>query len=123
MATKASKPTKRKKPTKKAPPRRKPSGGNGGSIQDVSRAIFRAEVGGVLLVLLALFTLLSLLTASRGQLTGSWVDLLRGLFGVGVWLVPVVMGVLGLWLVVRAVERMPNLPWQRPAGLISTRSH
>ncbi len=118
MATKASKPTKRKKPTKKAPPKRKPSGGNGGSIQDVSRAIFRAEVGGVLLVLLALFTLLSLLTASRGQLTGSWVDLLRGLFGVGVWLVPVVMGVLGLWLVVRAVERMPNLPWQRPAGLL-----
>ncbi len=119
MVTKASKPKKTaKKPSKKVSSRQKPSSGNSGSMQDVSRAVFRAEVGGVLLVLLALFTLLSLLTASRGQLTGSWVDLLRGFFGVGVWLVPVVMGAMGLWLVVRAVERMPNLPWQRPAGLL-----
>jgi len=113
MATKPKKTA--KKPSKKAPSRQKPTGG---SIQEISRAVFRAEVGGVLLVLLALFTLLSLLTASRGQLTGSWIDLLRTLFGAGVWLMPVVMGVVGLWLVVRAVERMPNLPWQHPAGLL-----
>ena len=96
MATKPKKTA--KKPSKKAPSRQKPTGG---SIQEISRAVFRAEVGGVLLVLLALFTLLSLLTASRGQLTGSWIDLLRTLFGAGVWLMPVVMGVCG-WSCVRS---------------------
>lgn len=83
----------------------------------MSRALLRVEVGGVFLVLLALFTLLSVLTSSRGQLTGGWVDLLQGLFGWGLWAVPAVLGALGLWMVVRAVEQMPNLAWQRPAGL------
>lgn len=116
MATKS---TKRKKPTKKPTPRRRPSrsGSNNAGLENLSRAIFRAEVGGVLLVLLAVFTLLSLLTASRGQLTGGWVDLLQSLFGRGVWGVPLVLGVLGLWMVIRAIDQMPNLPWQRPAGL------
>ncbi len=122
----ATKPTKRKKPTKKPPPQRKPSrrsggsrSGNGGAdgVERLSRAIFRAEVAGVMLVLLAVFTLLSLLTASRGQLTGGWVDLLQSLFGRGVWGVPLVLGLLGLWVVIRAIDQMPNLAWQRPAGL------
>jgi S-DNA-T family DNA segregation ATPase FtsK/SpoIIIE len=118
MTTKS---TRHKKPTKKPAPQRKPnrrSGGSGAdSIEKLSRAIFRAEVAGVLLVLLAVFTLLSLLTASRGQLTGGWVDLLQSLFGRGVWGVPLVLGLLGLWVVIRAIDQMPNLPWQRPAGL------
>ncbi|MFN3331623.1 MAG: DNA translocase FtsK 4TM domain-containing protein, partial [Caldilinea sp.] len=117
MATRS---TRRKKPTKKPAPQRKPnrrSSNGADSVEKLSRALFRAEVAGVLLVLLAVFTLLSLLTASRGQLTGGWVDLLQSLFGRGVWGVPLVLGLLGLWVVIRAVDQMPNLPWQRPAGL------
>ncbi len=87
-------------------------------MQQISRAVLRPEVGGVLLVLLAIFTLLSLLTASRGQLTGGWIDLLKTLFGVGVWGVPFVLGGIGLWMVIRAVDQMPNLPWQRPTGAL-----
>ena len=113
MATKS---TKRKKPAKKAPARRR-SSNSGSNLQSISRAIFRPEVGGVLLVLLAVFTLLSLLTSSRGQLTGGWIDLLRSLFGLGVWGAPLVLGGLGLWMVIRAVDQMPNLPWQRPVGI------
>jgi hypothetical protein len=88
MATKS---TKRSKPTKKPATRQKPAsrrkagGSASNDMQQISRAVFRPEVGGVLLVLLAIFTLLSLLTASRGQLTGGWIDLLTALFGVGVW--------------------------------------
>jgi len=116
MATKS---TKRKKPTKKPAPRRKSGGGStGDDMRRISRALFRPEVGGVLLVLLAIFTLLSLLTASRGQLTGGWIDLLAAIFGVGVWGVPFVLGGIGLWMVVRAVDQMPNLPWQRPTGVL-----
>lgn len=111
MATKANR---RRQPTAKKPTTRR-KGQSG--FEAVSRALLRVEVGGVFLVLLALFTLLSVLTSSRGQLTGGWVDLLQGLFGWGLWGVPVVLGALGLWMVVRAVDQMPNLAWQRPAGL------
>ena len=111
MATKANR--RRQPAVKKTTTRRKGHSG----FEAVSRALLRVEVGGVFLVLLALFTLLSVLTSSRGQLTGGWVDLLQGLFGWGLWAVPAVLGALGLWMVVRAVEQMPNLAWQRPAGL------
>lgn len=87
-------------------------------MQQMSRAVFRPEVGGVLFVLLAIFTLLSLLTASRGQLTGGWIDLLTALFGVGVWGVPFVLGGVGLWMVIRTVDQAPDLAWQRPTGAL-----
>jgi S-DNA-T family DNA segregation ATPase FtsK/SpoIIIE len=78
--------------------------------------VLRAEVLGAVLVLIAVFTLLSLVTGSRGDVTGGWVGILRSLFGSGVWGIPLVTGTLGLWLIIRAIERMPNMSWQRPAG-------
>ena len=86
-------------------------------VTGATRAMFRAEVLGIGLVLLGVFTLLALLSNSRSEVTGGWVGFLRSLFGIGVWWAPLLLGLLGVWLVVRAVERMPNLPWQRPAGL------
>ncbi len=71
---------------------------------------------GAALVFIAVFTLLSLVTGSRGGVTEGWVGLLRSLFGSGVWGIPLVTGALGLWLIIRAIERMPNMSWQRPAG-------
>ncbi|GIV78238.1 MAG: DNA translocase FtsK [Litorilinea sp.] len=85
-------------------------------LQQLRESLLRAEVIGLSLVLISVFTLLSLLTGSRGQLTGWWIDSLTILVGVGVWGVPLVTGALGLWMVIRAIERMPDLPWQRPAG-------
>jgi S-DNA-T family DNA segregation ATPase FtsK/SpoIIIE len=109
----ASKSIRRKRSNRKLGQRRQPGGG----VEALARSLFRAEVGGALLALLAVFTLLSLLTANRGQLTGGWVDFLRSLFGWGAWGVPLVLGIWGLWMVIRAIDQMPNLPWQRPAGL------
>jgi S-DNA-T family DNA segregation ATPase FtsK/SpoIIIE len=34
----------------------------------------------------------------------------------GKWGVPLVTGALGLWVVIRAIDRMPDLPWQTPVG-------
>jgi S-DNA-T family DNA segregation ATPase FtsK/SpoIIIE len=79
--------------------------------------LLRPEVTGALLVVLAVFTLLSLVSGSRGDVTAGWIGLLRTLFGEGVWGIPMVAGILGLWLIIRAIERMPNMSWQRPAGL------
>jgi S-DNA-T family DNA segregation ATPase FtsK/SpoIIIE len=79
-------------------------------------AASRPEVLGLLLVLLSVFTLLSLLTTTPGTITGQWIDLLAWLFGMGKWGVPLVTAALGLWIVIRAIDRMPDLPWQTPAG-------
>src|SRR5215207_5924759 len=76
----------------------------------------RPEVLGLVLILLSVFTLLSLLTTTPGAITGEWIALLQRMFGIGKWGVPLVTGALGLWVVIRAVDRMPDLPWQTPAG-------
>ena len=73
----------------------------------------RPEVLGLLLILLSVFTLLSLVTGSRGQITNWWIESLESIVGIGVWGLPLVTGALGLWVVIRAIERMPDLPWQR----------
>ncbi len=78
----------------------------------------RSDVAGLILVTVAVFTLLSLLTGSRGALTAAWIDLLERATGSGAWLFTLVVGGWGLWMVIRAVDRMPNPPWQRPAGLL-----
>ena len=86
--------------------------------QHLPALLSRGEVIGVVLVFLSAITLLSLLTSSHGVLTSTWLGWLETLFGVGMWLFPVVTGVLGLWMIVRAIEQMPDLPWQRPAGFV-----
>ncbi|MBX3010309.1 MAG: hypothetical protein KF832_02335 [Caldilineaceae bacterium] len=76
----------------------------------------RPEVIGVILVLISLLTMLSLLTSSTGAITGAWIGWLETLFGIGIWGFPLVTSMLGLWMVIRAVENMPNMSWQHPAG-------
>ncbi len=86
------------------------------SVNEILSIAARPEILGLLLVLISVFTLLSLVTGSRGQLTEYWISSLARLVGMGVWGLPLVTGALGLWVVIRAIERMPDLPWQRPAG-------
>jgi S-DNA-T family DNA segregation ATPase FtsK/SpoIIIE len=85
--------------------------------EEFAGVIMRPGVVGSALVLVAVFTMLSLLTGSRGNVSGAWVDGLRSLVGVGAWLAPIVAGGLGLWMVIRAMEHAPTLPWTRPVGL------
>jgi len=86
-------------------------------IDAIANALTRPEVIGLALVLISVLTLLSLLTSSTGAITGAWLAWLTQLFGIAVWGFPIVTGVLGLWMVIRAVEKMPDMPWQQPVGL------
>ncbi len=112
---------------KKATPQKRP--------WDGLAALARVEVVGLSLVLISVFTLLSLLTGSRGSVTGLWIDFLRYATGDGVAGVPLLTGLLGLWLVLRAIEgpgrrkspsgdgsrsggELPVLPWRAPSGLL-----
>ena len=86
-------------------------------LQTTLDIVTRPEVVGLVLVLFAVMTLLSLVTSSTGAITGAWLRGLEQLFGVGKWGFPIVSGALGLWMVIRAVEKMTNMPWRHPLGL------
>ncbi len=132
MASKASKSSKSTRPAKKAAPKtpakqsprarsrqgggHSSASGSGSSGSDWTSTLLRGEFIGAALLLITVFTLLSLVTSSRGDVTESWLGLLRSLVGNGVWGIPLVTGVLGLWLIIRAIERMPDMSWQRPVG-------
>ncbi|HEY3343921.1 MAG TPA: DNA translocase FtsK 4TM domain-containing protein, partial [Anaerolineaceae bacterium] len=72
---------------------------------------------GVFLALLGLLTLLSLLSASRGSLTGWWVDSLAKALGWGVYLLPIALLAVGLWLVLRNIQRLPQVAFERIVGI------
>jgi S-DNA-T family DNA segregation ATPase FtsK/SpoIIIE len=99
-----------KKRTRKKQPKQSP-------LEQVWSSITRADVAGVVLILIAVFTLLSLMTSSNGSITGAWIDALEDAFGIGAWAFPLLLGAIGLWLVIHAVERMHDMSWQRPVGV------
>ncbi|MEJ2711061.1 MAG: DNA translocase FtsK 4TM domain-containing protein, partial [Anaerolineales bacterium] len=68
------------------------------------------------LSLLGMLTLLSLLSASHGSLTGSWVEMIAKAFGLGRFVFPFGLLLAGLWLVLRNFERIPQLSLERLLG-------
>jgi len=78
----------------------------------------KLDLVGTLLALLGLLTLLSLLSTNRGSLTGVWVGFLNHTFGWGVFVLPVALLAIGLWLVLRNIERLPQVALERVAGLV-----
>ncbi len=92
---------------RRAKPKPKPGAG-------AAAALLRSEVIGTVLVVLAVFILLSLLSApANGALTGALVDGMRALTGDGRWLVPILLGALGLWLILRKVSEEPVFSGRR----------
>ena len=65
---------------------------------------------------LALLTLLSLASPSRGALTEGWLNLLRLAFGWGVYLTPLMFGAAGLWLLRTESGRQPQMAWEKVVG-------
>ncbi len=78
----------------------------------------RGELIGSVLVLLALLTFLSLLSPNKGQVTSALTGGLRGLFGAGVWLVPLLLGGIGVWLALRDVVEGNGHSLWRVAGAL-----
>src|SRR3990172_7938525 len=78
----------------------------------------KLDIVGVGLALAGLLTLLSLLSSNRGSLTGSWVAFLSEAFGWGVYAFPLVLMAVGLWLVLRNFERIPQFNFERIGGLL-----
>jgi DNA segregation ATPase FtsK/SpoIIIE, S-DNA-T family len=74
-------------------------------------------IGGVM-ALVGVLTLLALVSANRSSLTGGWLYLLSYLFGWGSYLLPIALIVVGGWLVLRKIERIPTPSTERLTGII-----
>ncbi len=76
----------------------------------------RPEVIGLGLLALALLTLLSLISTTRGTFTASWIDLLTRLLGWGRFIVWLVLGVLGIWFIRQFGTEDQDEKWEKPVG-------
>ena len=79
----------------------------------------KLDILGWVLIVLAVLTILSMLSAQQGVLTQWWIDLLSQLFGWGRYVVPMFLGGFGLWLVLRHFgDKIPTLNPGQVIGLI-----
>lgn len=78
----------------------------------------KLDILGIGLSLLGLLTLLALFSSSHSSITGSWVAIIAKTFGWGMFLFPITLIGLGLWLVLRNFERIPQLSIERLLGFL-----
>jgi S-DNA-T family DNA segregation ATPase FtsK/SpoIIIE len=88
----------------------------GGGL-DLGKSL-RPEIIGILLLLIALLTFLSLIPIERGVLMQRWIDVLRLGVGWGVWLMPIGFGGVGLWLIFMGLGREPAIEREKPWGAL-----
>ncbi len=77
----------------------------------------KLDIFGILLAFIGLISILSLISNQRSSVTGWWVGTMYRMAGWGAFIVPLVLIGLGLWLVFRNVERLPQLSTERLVGL------
>jgi S-DNA-T family DNA segregation ATPase FtsK/SpoIIIE len=77
----------------------------------------KLDLVGVGLIVLGALILLGLLTAQQGQLAGMFMGFLSVAIGWGIYVFPLVLIFVGIWLVARDFESVPRLATERLIGL------
>src|SRR5258707_7699380 len=77
----------------------------------------KLDVIGVGLSVAGLLILLTLFASSRSILTADFIRLFSQLLGWGIYVLPLGLLVLGIWLILRRSERLPVLSLERVAGI------
>jgi S-DNA-T family DNA segregation ATPase FtsK/SpoIIIE len=78
----------------------------------------KIDIFGIFLIGLGGLTILSMVSSQQGEVPRQWIGFLRDTFGLGFFVVPIVLLLLGLWLVLRKFEKTPRLTREQIAGLI-----
>ncbi|UCD99893.1 MAG: DNA translocase FtsK 4TM domain-containing protein [Chloroflexota bacterium] len=78
----------------------------------------KLDILGIGMVLLGLLTLLSLVSRVNGWLFSGWISLIGKGFGWGMYLLPIGLIALGLWLILRHFDQLPRLELGRLLGLL-----
>jgi DNA segregation ATPase FtsK/SpoIIIE, S-DNA-T family len=99
---------------KPAPRRSKATGWSWGKVSNERKI----DVLGVIMALVGLLTLLSLMSNVRGEATGLWIAWLGQLAGKGAFVLPIALILVGVWLIFRNLEQLPQISFERILGLI-----
>src|SRR6476659_9184926 len=67
---------------------------------------------------MGILVLLVLFSAQRSALTGSMIHVFSQMLGWGIYILPVALIVMGLWLILRRIEKLPPLSLERATGII-----
>ncbi|HKJ28157.1 MAG TPA: DNA translocase FtsK, partial [Anaerolineales bacterium] len=78
----------------------------------------KLDIAGVGLALFGLLTLLALLSPNRSGFTNAWVTLWRSMLGWGVYVFPILLILLGAWLIARNFDSVPRLDIERVLGFL-----
>ncbi|MGZ9222896.1 MAG: DNA translocase FtsK 4TM domain-containing protein, partial [Anaerolineales bacterium] len=78
----------------------------------------KLDMVGAVMSVVGLLTLLILFSAQRSALTGNVVHVLGQVFGWGIYILPVGFIVMGLWLILRRIEKLPPLTLERGTGIL-----
>ena len=78
----------------------------------------KIDILGIALALVGLLTVFSLFSAEPLGLGGSWLGTLEAGFGWGMYILPVALSVIGIWLVARNVDYLQKLSVERITGFI-----
>ena len=78
----------------------------------------KLDILGIFLALVGFLTILSLLTAQRGTVTNWWIQSISQVAGWGTFVLPLALLVVGIWLVLRNIEKLPLLSAERITGII-----
>ena len=78
----------------------------------------KLDITGIVLLFIGLLTLLSFISLQNSLLTGGWNTLLGEAFGIGRYLFPLGLMLIGGWLILRKFNRIPSLVLERVLGFI-----
>ena len=78
----------------------------------------KLDVVGAIMAVVGLITVLILFSAERSAITGSMMLALSQTFGWGIYILPFGMIVMGSWLILRRIEKLPPLSLERATGIV-----
>ncbi|PWB72800.1 MAG: hypothetical protein C3F07_11125, partial [Anaerolineales bacterium] len=78
----------------------------------------KLDVVGAIMAVVGLATILILFSAQRSAVTESMMSILSRTFGWGIYILPVGLIVMGLWLILRRIETLPPLTLERGTGVV-----
>lgn len=78
----------------------------------------KLDILGIFLALVGFLTILALLSSQRGSVTGWWIASISQVAGWGTFVLPLALLIVGIWLVLRNIEKLPLLSAERITGII-----
>ena len=78
----------------------------------------KLDVVGAIMAVVGILTVLVLVSAQRSTVTGSLLGVIRWAFGWGMYILPAALIVMGMWLILRRIEKLPPLSLERATGII-----